>query len=352
MSRTLVTGHTGFKGSWLVHRLAADGRAVIGYSLPPTRDSHYVKAETHQYLEEEIFGDVRDTKLFDEVVESVKPTEIIHFAAQAIVSVSTSDPFGTISANVEGTNAVIATSVKHSVPRLLVVTSDKVYRDSGGRQASVESSELGGYDPYSSSKAAADMIAQSWARTQNTSVISIVRGGNVIGGGDRGVDRLIPDFERAVSTNAPLTIRNPHQVRPWQHVLDCIDGYLTVLDQKLAPQGEAWNVGPPIQGSEPVTVKDLLEIYAEARGTRPQIRYTPSQIRETNFLSIDTSKIARELSWAPFFEAKEAISETALWESRVARGLATASEATTEQLRSYLLRRAHPKAKSTYYPGG
>jgi len=345
MSRTLVTGHTGFKGSWLVHRLAAEGRTVIGYSLPPTPDSHYVRAETHRYLDEEIFGDIRDAKLFNKVVEAVKPSEIIHLAAQAIVSVSTSDPFGTISTNVEGTNVVIATAVNHAVPRLLAVTSDKVYRDKGGRETSSEFSELGGDDPYSSSKAAADIISQSWAKTQSATLISIVRGGNVIGGGDRGIDRLIPDFERAVSAGEPLTIRNPLQVRPWQHVLDCLDGYMKVLNENATPHGEAWNVGPTIQDNGSVTVRDLLEIYAEVRGLKPEIRHTQSPIKETSFLSIDTSKIAREMSWTPLFDAKEAISETAVWESKVGSGSATPTEATSEQLRKYLLRRSHPQLK-------
>lgn len=339
MSRTLVTGHTGFKGSWLVHRLVAEGHSVAGFSLPPSPDSHYVKSQTRHLLDQETFGDITDLTLFDNTVESFRPDQIIHLAAQAIVSVSFSDPRETISTNVEGTNSVISSAVRHRVQRALIITSDKVYKDKGEKSAKVESSELGGFDPYSASKAAADIISQAWAGAQSHTVISIARGGNVLGGGDRGLDRLLPDFERALSSGECLHIRNPSHVRPWQHVLDCLDGYLRILNAPNVSSGEVWNVGPAAQSSKDITVEELLDIYKNVRGSSPAIRRSQSQMKETEFLHIDTTKMTRELSWEPLFDSMEVISQTASWERMVAEGNASPADATTGQVHDYLQRR-------------
>lgn len=339
MSKTLVTGHTGFKGSWLVHRLVAEGHSVAGFSLPPSPDSHYVKSETQQLLAQETFGDITDLTLFDHAVESFRPDQIIHLAAQAIVSISISDPRETISTNVEGTNSVISSAVRHRVQRALIITSDKVYKDTGEKSAKIESSELGGYDPYSASKAAADVISQAWAVAQSHTVISVARGGNVLGGGDRGVDRLLPDFERALAAGERLNVRNPSYVRPWQHVLDCLDGYLRIMDAPSASSGEAWNVGPAAQVSKAITVEQLLDIYKGVRGSSPEIHRAQSQMKETEFLHIDTTKMTRELSWEPLYDSIEAISQTARWERMVAEGDASAANATSGQVKDYLQRR-------------
>ena len=339
MSRTLVTGHTGFKGSWLCHRLAAEGKTVAGFSLPATSDSHYVKSETHRLLDKEIIGDIRDLELLEKAIESFKPDQVIHLAAQAIVSTSTADPFATISTNVEGTNALISAAVKKAVPRVLIVTSDKVYKDKDDMLGKSESADLGGHDPYSASKAAADIISQAWATVQDETIISIARGGNVLGGGDRGDDRLIPDFERALNGDNHLTVRNPKQVRPWQHVLDCLDGYLKILNHPTISSGDAWNVGPVNQTVEAISVEELLEIYAQARGSRPEISHVQSHFKETDVLQIDTSRISKELSWTPLYDSIEVITETAKWERKVAQGISTPAVATTDQLHSYLQRR-------------
>ena len=147
MSRTLVTGHTGFKGSWLCHRLAAEGKTVAGFSLPATSDSHYVKSETHRLLDKEIIGDIRDLELLEKAIESFKPDQVIHLAAQAIVSTSTADPFATISTNVEGTNALISAAVKKAVPRVLIVTCDWVYKVKDVMLGTSERTDLVGDNP-------------------------------------------------------------------------------------------------------------------------------------------------------------------------------------------------------------
>ena len=311
----LVTGHTGFKGSWLVMLLSTMGHKVSGVALEPDRESLFNQAGISDLLEFDYRIDIRNFVELKEAVSLIKPDVVIHLAAQPLVRYSYKHPVETFDTNVMGTlNVLESTKALSDLRATLIITTDKVYRNVSKQSGYVEDDPLGGDDPYSASKAAADIATQSWATSFGKSPISIARAGNVIGGGDWAEDRLIPDIFRSYRASKSPVLRNPKSIRPWQHVLDCLNGYLILVDSmvKNSSSGE-WNFGP--NHLEKHSVSDVIEKFA----TFSQVSSSAWLLdegenpKESNFLLLDSSKARNELGWQDFLSFESSVEWTALW---------------------------------------
>jgi CDP-glucose 4,6-dehydratase len=321
--RVFVTGHTGFKGSWLSLWLKRLGADVAGYSLgAPSEPNHFQLLDLKM---PSIEGDIRDRETLRPALEEHKPEIIFHLAAQALVRRSYRDPLETFSTNIMGT-AHLFEACRHvpSVRALVNITSDKCYENREWLWGYRENERLGGHDPYSASKACAELITASYrnsffnlndfGKTHNVLVAS-ARAGNVIGGGDWAEDRLIPDIIRAASARERVLLRNPYATRPWQHVLDPLRGYL-LLGEKLL-QGRKdfagpWNFGPNEEAR--ATVEDMV---LKARERWPAIEYVPQAqpgaVHEAASLHLDTSKARTLLGWRPLWDLSATVSRTIEW---------------------------------------
>jgi len=313
--RYLITGHTGFKGSWLSLMLLNAGHEVFGLSLDPEPNSLFESAALSKLFSIDGRIDIRDPKLVRNFVSKVDPEVIIHLAAQPLVRYSYAHPVETFATNVMGTLNVLEASHRNpSLLATLVITTDKVYKNVGQLSGYVESNPLGGDDPYSASKAAADLTAQSWIKSFSEKPVAIARAGNVIGGGDWAQDRLIPDLVRSYSTDNIPVIRNPDSVRPWQHVLDCLNGYLMLVDSMLlsGASGE-WNFGPNHLARH--TVSEVIETFARAYGHTGQSWEQDNGFNppESNFLLLDSDKARSLLGWEDLLDFSSSISWSADW---------------------------------------
>ena len=317
--RVLLTGHTGFKGSWLASWLIKLGAQVTGLSLSPeTVPNHWNLLQLD--LDERLV-DIRDTNAVFKIFAEKKPEIVFHLAAQPLVRRSYRDPLETWSTNVIGTaNVLEASRLTEGVRAVVVVTSDKCYENQERLWGYCENDRLGGHDPYSASKAGAELVAQSYSRAffdkKNTPLIATARAGNVIGGGDWSEDRLIPDLVRATTNGRSLEIRSPNATRPWQHVLESLSGYL-LLGQKLL-EGEKdvaapWNFGPEPEGNR--TVAEVLDKL----GVRwPNMRWhltTMPQPHEAALLYLSSAKARSLLQWQPVWGLDAALTKTAEWYS-------------------------------------
>ena len=321
--RVLLTGHTGFKGSWLSLWLQHLGAEVIGYSLPPpTQLNLYDLADVKKGMKS-IRGDVLDLEHLRRAVQEHRPEVVFHLAAQSLVRRSYEDPTGTYATNVLGTAHILdAVRAAPSVKSIVIVTSDKCYDNCGDQRAYRESDRLGGADPYSSSKAAAEIVTSAFrksffisAKGETGTGVASARAGNVIGGGDWGADRLIPDVMRAILDGRDLLIRHPQAVRPWQHVLEPVSGYLT-LAEKLWQQperfSESWNFGP--NESETLSVSTLLECLRELWGPGLSWQFDDgAHPHEAHYLSLDCTKSKAELGWEPRWNLNSALEATVQW---------------------------------------
>lgn len=298
MAHYLITGHTGFKGAWLTLLLKARGHEVSGLALDPPDESLFAKAGLADELTYDFRVDIRHRDATREAVQTISPDFVIHMAAQALVREGYRRPVETYDTNVLGTmNILLAIDATDSVQAQLIVTTDKVYEDRGYGRPYVETDPLGGKDPYSVSKAMADLLAQEWLARPGSKPGAIARAGNVIGAGDYSVNRLIPDFLRAAASGAELEIRYPDAIRPWQHVLDCVDGYLALLDDVAAHgTGGVWNFGPPAGD-----VRSVLEVIEFARSvlgpSAPSVLTRESELPEDSYLSLDSTAILRQCKW-------------------------------------------------------
>lgn len=320
--RVLVTGHTGFKGSWLVLWLNEMGAHVAGLSKDkPTNPCHADLINSN--LESAII-DIRDKQLLTEYVQSFQPEIVFHLAAQALVRVSYKDPYETYTSNVIGSlNVYEACRLCNSVKAIVSITTDKVYKNKESIDGYDENDELGGYDPYSASKACAEILTSSYRdsflnlkkyKHDHNILMATARAGNVIGGGDWAEDRLIPDIARAAYRNEEVIIRNPDATRPWQHVLEPLAGYL-ILGQKLLEKkveySGAWNFGP--SNNDGITVEDILKIVQEKwNGFNYKIKPDISIMHETKLLLLDSSKATKFLDWQPIWD-KDPIEPTIEW---------------------------------------
>ena len=332
-----VTGHTGFKGSWLslwLHRL---GARVTGYALePPTQPNLFEVAGLARSMDS-ITGDVRDLKALRQSLLRAKPQFVFHLAAQALVRESYADPVDTYSTNVMGTvNVLEAVREAESVRATVIVTSDKCYENRERVTGYGEDEAMGGHDPYSSSKGCAELVTAAYRRSffsRSGTAVASARAGNVIGGGDWGRDRLVPDALRAFSAGEPLRVRNPKAVRPWQHVLDPLNGYLTLAerlwDEGLAYSG-AWNFGPVDGDDRPVSwiVEELVRRWGDDATWR--IEEAP-QPHEAGMLKLDCSKAREQLDWHPRIDLDTALEWTVEWRRRHAAG-EHAGKLTEEQI--------------------
>lgn len=318
--KVLVTGHTGFKGSWLASWLAGAGARVVGYALEPyTERDNYVVASVEQDLEESIIADVRDADAILSAVARHRPEVVFHLAAQPLVRYSYEHPAETYGVNVLGTVSLLdAVRAVDSVVATIVITSDKCYRNKEWYWGYRETDALGGHDPYSASKAAVEIAVASYRDSYFTPAgraLASVRAGNVIGGGDWSSDRVVPDAIRALEAGQPIGIRNPESTRPWQHVLEPLGGYLRLGARMLAgasaPFG-AFNFGP--DSSAIVPVKNLANEIVSGWGVGSWEHVgdgTP--VHEAGLLALDCSKARHELGWHPLLDWREAVGWTVEW---------------------------------------
>jgi len=319
--RVLVTGHTGFKGGWLAHWLKRSGADVFGYSMePPSQPSLFAAAGIAGELQHR-HGDIRDLPSVQAAFAEISPEIVFHMAAQPLVRPSYDNPVDTFSTNVMGTLHVLEASKRAGVKSLVNVTTDKCYENREWLWPYREDDPLGGHDPYSASKACAELLTKSYRLSflddVNAMRVATARAGNVLGGGDWGTDRLVPDMMRAFADGQPVVIRNPSATRPWQHVLDALSGYVMLAEALSGKDGtrfcEAWNFGPD-RGNEQ-TVSVLADAVRKLWGAGAEIRqeHKNSGPHEARYLKLDNSKARALLGWRPRWDFDEVLVQTVRW---------------------------------------
>jgi CDP-glucose 4,6-dehydratase len=344
--RVLMTGHTGFKGSWLSLWLQSMGAQVVGYALaPPTNPSLFEVAEVGKGMIS-IIGDIRDLEHLRKVFTEHQPEIVIHMAAQPLVRYSYIEPVETYSTNVMGTvNLLEAVRSAGCVKAVVNVTTDKCYENREWAWGYRENEAMGGYDPYSSSKGCAELVTAAYRNSyfhpekyqMHGVAIASGRAGNVIGGGDWAEDRLIPDIMRAITEGRPVRIRNPHAIRPWQHVLEPLSGYL-VLAQRLYQEGgayaEGWNFGPNDEDAKPVQwiVEKLTQSWGEGASWVLDAGDHP---HEAHYLKLDCSKAKARLDWHPRWHLEDALGAIVDWHRAYRNGEEMQSQ-TLKQIQQYV----------------
>lgn len=334
--RILVTGHTGFKGGWLALMLASAGHQVSGISLDPCPGGLFDRARVSELLQDDIRLDIREAQAVKKAVAQVGADLVFHLAAQPLVRQSYLDPRETYVTNVNGTlNVLEGISATPQTKGAVIITTDKVYRNIGKIVGYVEDDALGGFDPYSSSKAMADILTQSWVKSFPGAPIAIARGGNVIGGGDVAKDRLLVDIINGFESRQPVHIRMPDAVRPWQHVLDCLSGYLCVANAILNGKGEgAWNIGP-----DPASFQTVREIADTAtrlwgNGAKWVDDSGGQHPHEAALLTLNPTKVESELGYQNLLPYPNNLAWTIQWEREV-RGGADARDVSLRQIAAF-----------------
>lgn len=343
--RVFLTGHTGFKGAWLLQILHWLGADVKGYSLAPERDNDlYNEINGEKLCYSSVIADVRDLQHLQGELVRFEPHFVFHLAAQALVRPSYDYPVDTFAINAMGTAHVLEAVRAMRTPCVaLMITTDKVYENPERGIPFKEEDKLGGFDPYSASKAAAEIVISSYINSffnpaqyqKHEKAIASVRAGNVIGGGDRSVDRIVPDIVRAIEFGDKVTLRNPNSVRPWQHVLEPLGAYLLLaakMQQDPSAYSAAYNFGPEM--SDEKTVEALTQIFLSVFG-KPDAYEIASGIpalHEANLLMLDSSKAKRVLNWQPKLDAASAIRWTAEWYANKSQN---AAEKCMQQIETY-----------------
>lgn len=321
--KVFITGHTGFKGSWLISVLSSLGAIVKGYALPADDPDALFNLIVGEQICESVFGDIRDKENFKKQVVDFQPDFIFHLAAQPLVRLSYKSPIETFEVNALGTANLLEAVKEITKPiSVVIITTDKVYHNNEWAYPYRENDRLGGFDPYSCSKACAELIVDCYRNSffnascfsSHGKVIASARAGNVIGGGDRAKDRIIPDIVRSVETGNKLYIRNPYSIRPWQHVLESVYGYL-FLGAKMKSDinlGSAWNFGP--NQEDALTVHNIVQL-AKAKWGDIEVVYESDKnaFHEAKTLKLDISKTLLELNWKPKWNSSKAIEQTFDW---------------------------------------
>ena len=337
--KILVTGHTGFTGSWLCQWLINIGAKVNGYALEPkTYPSLFNLLDLEKRMDSYI-GDITRTDILHNYVEKVQPDLIIHLAAQPLVTDSYLNPLETYSINTMGTANVLEVARNcSSVQAIVCITTDKVYENNEDNKAYAEAARLGGKDPYSASKSAAELIIESYKyafSAKDEILIASARGGNIIGGGDWSANRLIPDIVRAITSGNTLNIRYPNSTRPWQHVLGLVYGYLLLSADLLNnnyKSSSAWNFGPV--DSKSYSVQEILDL-AFSQWAEPNYKLTESDFAEAGYLRLDSSKAKDELFWYPPWNTKKAIKETFNWYKEFYKDQSSVLKITNSQIEDW-----------------
>jgi len=343
--RVLVTGHTGFVGGWLCAWLASLGARVSGYALPaPTSPSFFALAGLEKALAVSTLGDVNDPAAVRRALADCDPQVVFHLAAQPLVREAHRAPLATFTTNALGTVHVLeACRGRAALERLVVYTTDKVYRNDESGRAFAEGDPLGGNEPYSASKVAADAAATAWWRTYfaaeaSRPALAVVRAGNIVGGGDWGRERLLPDAVRAFSAGEVLVVRNPRSTRPWQHVLDVVRATLLIAERSPEPvsrEAPAWNLGPP--AGEVHTVAEVVDAAARAWGGGASWRHEPdASIAEAGALVLASDKALRLLGWRCAWDLERAIAASIEWYRMALEGRGDPLAFTARQVEAYL----------------
>lgn len=315
--RILVTGHTGFKGTWLTASLLKFNSKIMGYSKPDRRIKSY-KSMCNYKKVKNVYADILDYKNLKKNIYNFKPQIIFHLAAQSLVSESYKFPLETVNTNTVGTGNILNISRNlKSLSSLIIITSDKCYLNREFQRGYKETDILGGEDLYSASKASAEIIfkayVESFFKFQNRFGYATVRAGNVIGGGDWSKNRIIPDCVRAIVQNKTLIIRNPQSTRPWQHVLEPISGYLLLAKKifKKKKYSGSWNFGPCL--NETMRVKSIVELFLRCLSFKKKIIFKKGNFREANLLKLNSSNALNKLKWKNTWNMRESIIKTANW---------------------------------------
>ena len=345
--KVLLTGHTGFKGAWMLSLLHQLGANIKGYALAPKSSNDLYNLIDGDHLCNSIIADLRDTQRLENEIEEFQPDFIFHFAAQPLVRESYRNPKDTYEVNVIGTlNILEALKKVNQKCSVVMITTDKVYYNHEWEFAYRENDTLGGKDPYSASKACSELVIQSYQHAffpkegfdQHKKAIAVARAGNIIGGGDWSEDRLIPDFIRAVYADKAITIRYPNAVRPWQHVLDPLLGYLQLgqkLDENPLNFSEPFNFGPTI--NDCVSVEKIITKMIDSWGEGKMEKDKNIQhMKESNFLMLDTTKVSRDLGWNPKLSLEESIQKTVEWYAVLKDSPSEIKAFTQNQIKTYL----------------
>lgn len=316
--RVFLTGHTGFKGSWLCILLALAGADVTGFALPPSGEEDLYTLSRAEEKVHSVFGDVRDLTALKKAFDEARPEIVIHLAAQPIVRESYRDPVGTYPTNVMGTVHILeCVRQSGSVRSFLNVTTDKVYENRRWPWGYRENDPLNGFDPYANSKSCSELVTESYRKCyflDSGTAVSTARAGNVIGGGDFSPDRILPDCVRAATQKEPIAIRNPNSIRPYQHVLDPLGAYLLIIERQWEDGGLAgcYNVGPESGGC--ISTGQLADLFCQAWGDGAAWkRVGDNGPHEDAVLKLDCAKIRTALGWRPRWAIDRAVLETVNW---------------------------------------
>lgn len=345
--KVFLTGHTGFKGAWMLKTLSLLGADVKGYALAPKTNDDLFYLIDGDTICTSVIADLRDKKRLEEEIVNFQPDFVFHLAAQPLVRLSYEIPAETFEVNVIGTaNVLDAIRILDKPCAVVLITTDKVYNNNEWVYPYRENDRLGGYDPYSASKACAELVIDSYrnsffnAKTYNIhqKAISVARAGNVIGGGDWSQDRLIPDIAKAFAEENPVVIRNPNSVRPWQHVLEPVVGYLLLgvnLSSDPIKFSQAYNFGPHL--SDALSVEEMLKLAIHSWGKGEYIvEKHEEQPHEAGLLKLDISKAISDLKWQPKMNAKMAVSMTMDWYSEFIKNKDGINPFTESQITDYL----------------
>jgi len=344
--KVFLTGHTGFKGAWLLKLLTMLGADVTGYALAPQTDNDLYNLIDGDNICNSIIADLRDVNSLHKAVVDFQPDYVFHLAAQPLVRLSYDIPAETFEVNAIGTARLLDAVRQLSKPgSVVLITTDKVYKNKEWVYPYREEDRLGGYDPYSASKACAELVIDSYRNSffnvaqydTHKKGIAVARAGNVIGGGDWSKDRLIPDIARALGKGEKVVIRNPVSVRPWQHVLEPLAGYLLLgahIHAEPVRFSQAYNFGPHTEDALPVRQMVELAIDAWAAGSY-EVAQLQNQPHEAGLLKLDVSKAVKELDWKPKFNASQAVTFTIEWYKQFYNNKTAINKFTEQQIQSF-----------------